>query len=263
MTIHNAGDGLRIGLSSDTKTADPVGSRFHETDTGDRFVSDGKYYWLTSLGPFSTKKLGRFPGGVEISQGMGILDTLTPGTGTGTIAYAMDNTNGRYLSCPTGTAVGNKSGHRVASTAFTQRAYNFRLRVRFQLVETNLTRAYIGFGDNTEPTGDTPFNSKNGFTVALLSGGTNFILARGDGTAAGDYTTVMAAANTNIHELRIVGRTTTPSFDISLDGSAYLGASTKCPATNTNLTPMWINETNEGTVAKTLRIYDVFFQSDK
>ena len=222
MTITYVADGIRSGLSTDTKpSTDPAGYMFRETDTGDISVSDGKHYWLVSKGPSSTKKIGQFPGGVETLKGTGVLDTLTAGTGTGTLAYVMDNTNGRYLSCPTLTTILNKSGHRVASSAFTQRAFNPKLRVRFQLVETTLARAYIGFGDNTEPTGDTPFNSKNGFALGLLSGGTNFILARNDGDATGDYAAVMAAANTAVHELKIA--TIGSQFDISIDGGAYVG----------------------------------------
>lgn len=267
MAITQLADGHFLGLSSDTKPVTNVvtGSRLTETNTGDVHIFDGTYWWLLHQGPFSPKRLGRlrFGASAAATAGGGALDALTNGTGTGTIAYVMDNTNGRYISFPTGTTTGNKSGQRIASAAYTQRAYFPKIRIRFQLTEITLTRVYLGFGDNSEPTGDTPFNNKNGFALALLSGGTNFILARNDGDATGGYATVIGAADTSVHEIKIVGHASAPSFSFSFDGGTYVDASVDCPTANTNIVPIFMNETNESGVAKTLKIYDVFFQSDK
>jgi len=44
MTVSYAGNGLYVGLSTDTKPTAPVGYLFRETDVGDVHVSDGTFW---------------------------------------------------------------------------------------------------------------------------------------------------------------------------------------------------------------------------
>ena len=93
--------------------------------------------------------------GAGVAAGYGIFSTLAASTGTGTVAFSNDNTNGRRLNYPTLTTIGNKSGHRVNSSHL-MRQWNPRLKARIQLTDTTLHRVYIGMASVGELTGDDP-----------------------------------------------------------------------------------------------------------
>lgn len=269
MTIIYAGNGLYTGLSSDTKSSTaPVGYRFYETDTGDSFISDGKYWWIASIpSPFSQKKVGYLPYGASGTAGFGLLNSMTAATNPGSQTFANDTTNGRYLTCISGTSTGNKGGLRVNS-AILLRQWNPRMRIRFQLVSTTLMRVYIGFigGGPTEPAGDDPYGAgASGLTFGCISGATNFQLLHNDSSGATVVDDTGVAIDTALHTLSIVADEAAASnkFAYKLDSGSYVNVTADIPSSVNSLTMCYQNETNESGVAKSFRVFNAFLQVDK
>ena len=254
------------GLSTDTKpTSTNAGARFLESDTGDLLVFDDTYWWLLYPGPFTTRRTGWVQQGQSAVGGSGMLATLTAATGAGTQAFAYDNNNGRYLGNVTGAVSGNKGGYRTNIGTLVIRKFNPKLRVRFQLPAASdytLSRGYIGFAFNAEPTGDDALNARNGFMVGWISGGTNFIAHRNDGVGATDVTGSIAPLDTAIHTVSLVGDEANSRFSARIDNNPYIHYTTEIPASTSGMAIIWANETNE-TAAKNLRTFNIFCQVDK
>ena len=272
MTVTYAGNGLYVGLSSDTKPTAPSGYRFLETDIGDMLISDGTYWWLNgSPSPFSTRRFGYFSMSASATVGAGMLGAFSTATGAGSQNFALtDSANGRFITGITGTTTGNKGGWRIASI-LSARRWNIRMRFRFKLVSTTLQRAYLGFfgtsNPPTEPTGDDPFNGANlqGFCFGCISGATNFEIISNDNADATVVTSTGTALDTNVHTVSLVGDEDNSRFSWKLDSGSYNHISTAAsiPTSAGSLSVCFQNETNESGVAKSFQLYNAFVQSDK
>ena len=273
MTIVFKGNGHWIGLYTDTKVARPAGNTFFETDTGDTLVSDGTYWWLTSLpGPLSPRRWGTVPLGATGTVGVGMFHALSAATGIGTTTAVISDANGKYLNLPSGTTTGNRGGYRYNVNTAWARHHDPKFRMRFQLpaaTDYTLSRLYIGFGTNQEMTTDDPLANINGVMVGFVSANpaTHFKILHNDGGATADYDDDVAgttqATDTAIHDLRIVADTTNSKFAVKWDNNAYVNVTTDIPAASTNLTLIFQNETNESGVAKTFRVYSGYVQTEK
>ena len=101
MAIVYTSDGVYVGLSTDTKPVSPAGYRFFETNTGDWQVSDGTYWWISSLGALSNRRWGFIPVSTGLTVGVGMLTAVVSATGTGGVTSVLtDTTNGRYINYP-------------------------------------------------------------------------------------------------------------------------------------------------------------------
>jgi hypothetical protein len=262
MAIVPVSNGLLAGLSTDAKTAYPAGYRFIETDTGDQHVSDGTYWWLSTLGILSDKRIGFTPTGNSNTVGMGMLSVMTGASNPGSITIGLDNTHGRYTNFPTGAASTNKSGIRVAA-GIGQREFNIRTKIRFQLVDTTLMRLYCGLMGIAEPTGDDPFGSGTvGIVCGITSGATNFEIMRNDTTGATVITSTGVAVDASPHIIKIVADEANSRFSWSFDNSAYTHYTTDIPAATNSLAFMAQAETNTS-AAKTFKLYNGFIQADR
>ena len=127
--------------------------------------------------------------GASGTAGQGMLATVVAATGAGTQSFATDNVNGRYFTHATGITAATKAGYRSNISTLLTRQFNPRMKFRLMLPATSdytLSRGYFGFTTNTEPTGDDALNARAGFMIGWISGGTNFIVQRNDGTGATD-----------------------------------------------------------------------------
>ncbi|MDW0140108.1 MAG: hypothetical protein QOK66_00985 [Nitrososphaeraceae archaeon] len=264
------GIGVYTGLGSDTKPTAPNGSKFYETDTHDTLVSDGTYWWLeTAQNPYSPRRWGSMQWGSSATAGQGMLSTVLAATGAGTQSFATDNVNGRYFTHATGTTIATKAGFRSNIASLLTRQFNPRMKFRLMLpaaADYTLSRGYFGFTTNTEPTGDDALNARAGFMVGWISGGSNFIVQRNDGTGATDVSGNVAgsaqALDTALHTVSIVADEPNSRFSVKWDANAYVHFTTEIPAATTQMTIFWHTETNEA-AAKNFRLYNLHCESGK
>jgi hypothetical protein len=263
MTVVPIMNGVLSGLSTDTKPASPVGYQFYENDKGDIHFSDGTYWWLTSLGALSNKRIGIGPNGAAVSAGTGMFSSLTQATGHANTFNGVDSTNGRYFQAITGSTSGTKGGYRFALANFTMRIWNPRTRVRFSTISPTISRAYIGIGTpNVEPTGDDPLNAQSGVLFGMITTNANYVIMHNDGTGATVIDDTGVPKDTTVREIKIVADNASSRFSWSLNAGPYTHITTEIPASTTSLTFVYQNETNEA-VSKSLGLYNVFGQSDK
>ena len=272
MAIVPLGDGQYVGMYADTRPTAPLGWTLREMDTGDVLVSDGTFWWLTGPpGPMSPRRWGAAPQGAATTTGIGMIPATTAATGTGTVADVVtDATNGKYRSFPTGTVTGDNGGQRVAVNNFTARHHSPRMRFKFQLPASGdftLSRLWIGWGNNAEPAGDDAFNAVSACCIGLISGGTNFIILRNDGSGATNVADNVAgsaqALDTSVHTVSIVADEANTRFGVKWDANAYVFVNTDIPAATTSIVPIFQNETNESGVAKTFRLWNLQIQAEK
>lgn len=269
MAISTLADGVLIGLSSDTKSSMPVGYEFRETDTGDKLISDGTYWWVKSIGPFSSRKIGYLTWGNNISGGIGHFANLTAQTGVGTQSQAIDTTNGRYQNCVSGATSGNRGGYRNAASTLFQRSFNPKLRFRFKIAQSTNARFYFGFEGPTIPelTGDSPLDNLSGFIFGVMptTSTTNWSVCYNNGaTTSTLVNTGIAFDTTNIHTLSLVADDTNTRFSWSLDGGVYTHVVTPAviPASTTALSFTFSCETAT-TAISNFSLFSAFAQQDK
>ena len=270
MTVKYLGDNQYQGLAADTKPTIPDGWKFYETDTHDTLVSDGTYYWLeTPHNPYSPRRWGSMQWGASGTVGQGMLATVVAATAAGTQSFATDNVNGRYFTHATGITAATKAGYRSNISTLVTRQFNPRMKFRLMLPATSdyaLSRGYFGFTTNTEPTGDDALNARAGFMIGWISGGTNFIVQRNDGTGATDVSGNVAgsaqALDTALHTVSIVADEPNSRFSVKWDANAYVHFTTEIPAATTAMTIFWHTETNEA-AAKNFRMYNLHCESGK
>lgn len=257
-----------FGFSTDTKPTKPLGYTIEEIDTGDKFISDGTFWWLNGRpGPFSKKKVGVHPAGTSGINGEGLFQTLTNATGAGSQNYLADNTNGPSLTGLTGNASGNKGGYYL-NAAIRTRSFNLKIRLRFKFntnVNLTFTNAYLGFtgGAPTQPTGADPFGAAfPGCTFGINTGvATNFVVAHNDAAGSTVLDNTSIPFDNNIHTLNMVCDNAGAKIWWALDNFNYTPISTDIPSNVNVLTPCAIIETEEA-VAKSFQLYEWIFQSD-
>lgn len=268
MTVgYLAGKAIQL-LSTDTKPTNIQANQLlYETDTGDTLISDGTYWWIKELGPFSNKKIGFLTMGNNISGGTGHFANLTPSTGPGAQTQAIDTTNGRYQLCISGTTSGNKGGYRNAAATLFNRSFNPRMRFRFKILQSTLARFYFGFLGPTIPelTGDSPLDNISGFIFGVMptTSTTNWTLATNNGAASTTLTDTGTAFNiTGVHTLSLVADEANTRFSWSIDGGAYTHVTTNIPASTTALSLIFTSETAT-TAAASFNLYNAYCQQDK
>ena len=269
MAFSYIGDGLYVGTSTDTKpTAAPSGYRAFETDTGDYFVSDGTYWWLSGMpAPNSTKKVGYWPNGASGgSGGVYLLSTLSSPTGTGSLSFVIDTTNGRYENMPSGTTSGNKGGLKTAA-AVSIRGFNPRVRIKFKLATTTNTRLYMGYSSTaTDLTGDDPLNALQGvlfgMSTSSATSAANWLVMHNDGSGATAVDDTTTAFDSNVHTLSLVADEANTRFAWKLDNGSYTNVTTDIPSTTTGLFFFIQTETSAASAA-TVQVYNAVIQTDK
>jgi hypothetical protein len=268
LTIQNRGNGLRTGLSTDTKPTLGAGFRFYETDTGDTLTSDGTYWWLTAWpGVMSPRRFGSVPTSGNTTIGNGMIGTVSPATGHASNTNTFSDPNGRYNTVTSGAVSGDRGGYRYNSNLM-MRINSPRMRFRFQLpasTDYTLARLYIGMAVNQEMTGDDPLNAANGVLVGFISGGANFQVMRNDGTGATVLADVAASAqalDTAIHNVYIVADEANSRFSVRWDNNAYVHFTTDIPGSTNALTLIYQNETNTA-AAKVFRYYNGIIQTER
>lgn len=272
MTAVNAGNGLWMGLSTDTKPAVAAGSRFFETDTGDELISDGTYWWLMGYpSPFSTRRIGILSTGPSLANGqIGMCSGLAAATGAGgtnnTIQFS-DNTNGRYFLGISGTTVGNRGGARQGSIVTTW-GMNPKIRFKFKLVTNTNQNFWLGFigGGPTEPSGVGVLSAGSpGIMFGVNSGlATDWAIMSNGTSGSAVVTDTGIPFDTNIHTVNLVGDSANTRFAWNLDGGAYSFVTTTAslPTTTNGLGFVAEIETEE-TVAKSFQLYQMSIQTEK
>lgn len=271
MTVTNPYNGFLRGLSSDTKPTSPLGTSFEEIDTGDVFISDGTYWWLkyNRPSPFSSKKSGRYPAGVAGINGDGLLQSVTNSTGSGSQAFGIDSTNGRYMNATTATvspASGQKGGLRI-NTYVTTRAFNPKMKLKFKLNTTANENVYFGFigGAPTEPTGADPLNAIPGVLFGInTTVATNFAVMHNAASGATVVdNTALPYDSTTIHTMYLVADNANTRFSWALDNFNYTHITTTAslPSAINAIAPVVSCETEEA-VTKSFQIYDWYVQWD-
>lgn len=267
MTVVNVGNGEYFGVAADTKpTTVSAGSRFFETDTCDRFISDGTFWWLHGYpSPFSNRKTGSYLSGTSALVGTGLLSQVVASTGAGSQLVGIDTTNGRSFNAISGAVSGNKGGLRVNSPLFV-RQFNPRIRMRFKLGTTVNENVYFGFvgGSPAELSGADPFGAGvPGVVFGINTGNaTNFVVMHNDtagSTVIDDSGT--AFDSTTIHTVNLVADNANTRFAWNLDGGTYHFITTDIPSATNSLAPSMSVETEEA-VAKSFSIYNWIVQSD-
>lgn len=270
MTIEFAQIGQGTCLSSDTKTSKPAGWRLLETDTGDIFISDGTYWWLQHLGPWSPRKIGNFGLGPNFTSSVGPFANMSAATSPGTQSNTNDTTNGRYQVCVTGAVSGNRGGYRQANPTYI-RQWNPRLWYKFKLVSQTVDRLFLGhMGGNPtnppEPAGDDTLNAGNGFLFGMSTtssvSASHWLILHNDGTGATVVEDTGITFDANVHTIKLVADESNTRFSWSLDGGAYTHVTTDIPAATTNMAPVFEIETAEA-VGKSFNLYNGFCQQDK
>ena len=270
MVVKYLGGNQYQGLSTDTKPTIPDGWKFYETDTHDTLVSDGTYFWLeTAQNPYSFRRWGSMQWGASGTAGQGMLSSVLAATTPGTQGFGTDNVNGRYFTHATLTTAGSKAGFRSNISTLLTRQFSPRMKFRFMVPAASdytLSRGYFGFLTNTEPTGDDALNARAGFMIGWISGGTNFIVLRNDGTGATDISGNVAgsaqALDTALHTVSIVADEPNSRFSIKWDANAYVHFTTEIPPATTVMTIFWHMETNEA-AAKNFRLYNLHCECGK
>lgn len=264
------GNGEYIGLSTDTKptTGIQLGYIARETDTGNRFVYDGTFWWLAGYpSPFSNRLVGSFPGGISGTAGDGLLGTLSQPTGVGSQTFTLTATNGRFFGCKTGAVSGNKGGLYINSAIFSRPA-NPRMRMVFQMTGamTNLN-TYFGFigGTSVQPATADPYSAGiDAVTFGVNTGNaSNFIVLHNDTTASASIVedTGVPIDTTTIHTVNMVADNPNSRFAWNIDNGPYHFITTRIPSTINALAPYMTMET-EDAVAKTFSLYNWIIQSD-
>jgi hypothetical protein len=266
MTVFDLGNGLWIGLSSDTKPSIATGSRFYETDTGDNFITDGTFWWLAGYpSPLSNRKTGSYPSGTSALVGTGLLSQVIASTGAGSQLIGFDATNGKSFNALSGAVSGNKGGLRVNSSYFI-RQFNPRIRMRFKMGTTANENAYFGFvgGSPAELATADPFGAGvPGVVFGINTGNaTNFVVMHNDTAGATVIDdTGTAFDTTTVHTVNLVADNANTRFAWNLDGGTYHFITTDIPSAINSLAPIMSVETEEA-VAKSFFIYNWIVQSD-
>lgn len=261
MAVKHLGNGMYVGLSTDTKPTVPAGYRYYSTDTGDWEQFDGTYWWIQSLGPLSQKHVGFGPCGGSVTNGEGMLISMTASTGVGSQAFLTDATNGKYANYTTSTTSGNKGGARVNQPSIL-REYNPRIKMKLTLNNTTLCRYYLGFAPTAELTSDDPLNTLDGFLFGYIAtAGSNYLIMHNDGSGA-TVSDDTGTASTGVREVRLVCDNTNSRFSWSIDGGAYTHVTANIPRTSQAMTTHFTCETAEAAV-KSFRLYNAFIQADK
>lgn len=271
MTIEWPRIGEGWGQLSDSKPTKPQGYTIYEWDTGDKFWSDGTFWWLLGRpGPNSKKKIGSYPAGTSGVNGDGIFQTLTAPTGVGSQNFLSDTTNGSSLTCISGAVSGNKGGLYLNSARFT-RGFNLRMKIRFKFntnVNLTFTNAYIGFlggAPTVQPTGTDPFGTGAavpGCTFGInTTVATNFVVAHNDTSGSTVLDNTSIPFDNNIHTLYMVCDNANAKIWWALDNFNYTPISTDIPSSVNTLSVGATLETEEA-VAKSFQLYEWLLQSD-
>lgn len=215
---------------------------------------------------FSSQNGGRrwgYYAGNSAGAGDGLLAAGLTGAVSQTTAGVNDNTHGRGQRYSTAGASGDNGGQRP-NAGFITRQWNPRIKMKFKLGTTSLTRFYFGFTSNTstEPTGDDELNAKSGVLFYLKSGGTNWQVGVNSGSGATNFTDTGVAADTSIHTIEITAINATPAFSVALDSTVYSNSfTTTIPAATTAMGLLWNIEANTAAV-QTLDMYYVEIEQD-
>jgi hypothetical protein len=269
MAITRRGNEI-LKLAADARPSaanEQAGTVLRSTDTGDREITDGTYWWLQSKGPFSDFKDGWWLANNSPLTGYGMLNTMTAPSTAGSQLFSHD-TNGRYGRLRSGAVSGNRGGMRVSNIGFALPDNSVRMRLRLAPQSLTAAKYFIGFTNQTaEIGGDDLLNALQGFFVGFSStlNATNFLCLHNNGSGATVVDNTGITANTTVRGIRIVSDPANTRWSYSLDGGVTYGhVTSELPLTGTAnyCSPHIIVETSEA-VLKDLHMYSWFTQSDR
>lgn len=263
MTVGYVGNGILIGLSTDTKpTTYANGTRFIETDTGAVYQYMLSVWTLTSYGHILVKKRANWWGTVHAAADggwTGAITAITVGTGaTGGVNLAADGTKTRYT---TGATINSLTGARISATLTIRRDLNPWTTWKLAPVTNVLTRRiFFGYTSSTSApvSAADPLANLSGvgfFYDSAVDG--NWHIMQNDGSASSDSTTIanVAAAAAAVHTFGLRANNASTRFEYSYDGGAWTTINTKIPAATTSLGWTWYQEN----LAASALFFDIYW----
>jgi hypothetical protein len=213
------------------------------------------------IGPVRGRKMGRYDGSNSTNQCAGIFSALTTmGTLTGVQTSTANGNSCRYTS---GAVAGNAAGHKFA-TAYTTRAWNPYLGVRFKLGTATNNRVFIGWNNGVDPAASTedPLSGVNGVMLVQRSTDTTFQISANNGTTSTFTSTGVTVDNTSVFTIEFRADAANNKFQWSLNGSTWADIAGVIPASTSYLAYTAHIQTAEA-VAHTIDIFATETVSDK